>query len=487
MSPQDLTPEFKVAVRVGAELFYRSAQVKKYLDRLGPGESNQHRLLVKSFQLALEDVETASISSFEALADITPEDPSWNQAIETLHDNLRIFSRSFIDIHELLALLPRESIRPEVLFALEGCFPEFFEHQPPVVLGSIVNAFEFDFIDILKDRLPDIGAIFPEDKRIYVLQLAICDADSPHACAILCHELGHAMDVRHKISVWAVEEFMSRFGVDESLRPILLYWCRELCADLIASRVAGPVPILTILSIEYCIYPQYSIGMHSETHPSTLARLQVIEQDMDCSDDLSGFRAEIEFYKNARRLNLERICTDPNIRKETENNHRVLTELLIKQMATLVCERLSSLDLPDLKVPCRRFDQASLDRCVERLRRGTPVSSQGESPESLEEKVKQYRKRVFKSQEERIEAFKNLCDEFAEKPLEVAKILLSGYNYKLEVMNSLYEAERPLGNKESVTSFCDSLATLDLLIGSSIVTTRVHKEMLRRLEKDQST
>lgn len=182
MSPEKFSDDLKVATRVAVELFDHSYRVKQYLTRIGPGESKEHERLVETLVRLLKSVEGKTISSFEALLDTPLQDDSRDHAVEVLQDNLRRFSRYFTTIHELLANLPRESIGPEIVFTLEGCFPE--SYRPPgvsVVLGSIVNAFEFDFIEILEETLGDIGDVVSADERAFVLQLAICHADSPLA------------------------------------------------------------------------------------------------------------------------------------------------------------------------------------------------------------------------------------------------------------------------------------------------------------------
>lgn len=492
MSPEELTDDLKLAIRVAAELFDHSYRIKQYLTRIGPGESQEHQRLVETLVRLLGDVERKTISSFAALWDTPLEDDSRDHAVELLQDNLRRFSRYFTTIHELLAYLPRESIGPEIVFTLEGCFPK--SYRPPrvsVVLGSIVNAFEFDFIEILEETLGDIGDVISAEQRVFVLQLAICHANSPLAYAILGHEVGHAVDVEHNISSTALDEFLTDPNIDPAFREMLENWSSELCADLVASRAIGPGPILSLLSMEYCICPEYVISMHSDTHPSTRTRLEVVCEDMADSGAPALIASEVELYKTAYNLDLEKEFPNVQERKLQSDIHDMIARDFILPIAKHIRNKLSSVNL---RLPRLQFDKASLDRCVSRLEDGSPVSAQGQDPDALVCKVNDYRdkSKSFRSDEQRRRAFEKLCGEFVEAPVDIPKILLSGYRRRSEIIGGLYnDCESrdntgwPLASEDNVTELCKSLAGLDRLIGSSIATTRVHQEVLRRLRKNK--
>jgi hypothetical protein len=474
-----LSPDQKVAVRVAAELFDHSSRVKEYLNGLGPGELGEHQHLVEALLHGLEDVEQETIKSFAELV-VVPAD-STGQAVATLWSGLRIFSKWFTAIHELLALLPRESISPQVIFSLEGCFPEFVrEHRPSVVLGSLVNAFEFDFIEILAGVLPDVRRLFPTGEPIFVLELAICDSASPLAYAILAHEVGHALDSRQQISSAVVAEFVAEHPVGQKLHDKLCNWCRELCADLLAARVVGPAPVLSLLSMEYCVYPEYEIFRHSDSHPSTRVRLRALSEDLAQSGASDLVRPEVGFYDTAWHLSIENTFPDVTVRRQEEQSHDALSDVFILPMAERLRQRLLSLDPPVLPL---QFSDASLERCVKRLRQGLPVSAQGEAPESLAEKVREHSGRRLDAGKSRREEFKTLCDQFTEAPLEVPQILLAACRRRSEILDGLYAQKRPLADRGSVSSFCNSMRELDSLIASSIVTSCVHNEVLSRLRR----
>jgi hypothetical protein len=121
-------------------------------------------------------------------------------------------------------------------------------------------------------------------------------------------------------------------------------------------------------------------------------------------------------------------------------------------MAKRVSDELSTIDPP---LPTFHFETRSLGRCVQRLRLDSPVGAQGQSPESLAARVRDHRDKSFESDESRRQAFKALCDEFAEEPLDVPKILLSGYYRRSEIITELYDEERPLDNMEEPFSLQD--------------------------------
>ncbi|HUT91446.1 MAG TPA: hypothetical protein VMY37_18250 [Thermoguttaceae bacterium] len=489
-----LSPDLKVAVRSAAELFHRSRRLREHLERIGPGESGEHARLVETMRRALEDIEDTMMGNFALLWEVLPqeqratmtspgpeEDTPLAEVFNGLLLTLNHFSLRFVTIHESLVYLPWQSVEPELVFSLEGCFPEFCKrYQPSIVMGSLFNAFEFDFIKILKQKLADIAEVFSGDERNFVLMFAICDGLSPLACAILAHEVGHALDAEHDISRTVANE--SVFASNSLPSGTLLNWCREICADLIAAQMVGPSPILSLLSMEYCLYPSQNICQHGASHPSTRARLRILADDPAQSTATAPLPSELEVYENAWRLNLASVFPNDTERQEEEQKHDLQMENLHFRMARHLREKLSSLGEA---LPRACFENDSLERCKKRLRLGSPVSAQGDDPKLLVEKVKEHIRNWPEPSEARCDAFKNLCDEFRETPVKVPNILLSGYRRRWGIIEELYDKPEPLANAASVKWLCDSMAGLDRLIGSSIVTTCVHKEVLRRLETNR--
>ena len=73
----------------------------------------------------------------------------------------------------------------ETVAVLNGAFGKLYEEQAPsTLLGTIFNAFEFDFLEVVEQRLPDLRDVVTDVDRNVVLQLAVCDRESPAAWAV---------------------------------------------------------------------------------------------------------------------------------------------------------------------------------------------------------------------------------------------------------------------------------------------------------------
>jgi hypothetical protein len=513
-----LSPELQVPVRVAAELFDRSFRLKGYLDRIGSGESNELVRLIAAIRRALESVERETIRSLAEPWEAFADDAETRDAIDALWRTLGKFSRWFATIHEMLVLLPGERTSPELAFTLQGCFTDLYtEYAPSIALGSIFNAFEFDFVEILKQRIVDIEEIFLPRERIVVLQLAICDTDSPLAYAVLGHELGHAIDSSNTISDRIAGKFVT--DPDTELYRVVRDWCGELCADIVAARALGPAPLLSLLSMEYCFHPVLNLWSLRErdptkpgrlrvvTHPMSWARLRVVLEELAEPLDRGLIDSEVESYRTACDVNLERWYPNKAEREAQRQLQDALSENFIPLLAKGVRDELSSLNL---RIGSVDFGKESVTRCVDRLGSGSPVSAQGESRKSLHPKVRLFKQLVqqksFESpegrqqawnalfpelpetepklddpQEARQRAFQMLCQKCEETPLDIPKILLSGHLRRSECIHDLYGENQPLGNEKLVGSLCDSLAKLDRIIGSSIRTRCVHERVLERI------
>ncbi len=495
-----LSPELQVPVRVAAELFYRSSCLNSYLERIGSGESSELERLLSAMRRGLENWERKTINSLAELWNVVES----QDAIPVLWRTLAGFSRWFATIHETLVLLPGERTTSELAFTLQHRFGEVYtDYGPSIVLGSVFNAFEFDFIEILKQKLVDVEKIFPKGERIEVLQLPICGRDSPLAYPVLAHELGHAIDKRHRISSKVASQFVADEETDEF--SIVRDWCSELCADIVAARAFGPCAILELLSMEYCFHPLQNLWHIDESHPMSRARLDVVLRELDDSLDHGLIEAETDFYTRACDVNLERWYPNEADRDAQKQLQETLRNEAIPLMADRVREELLQLDLP---IRSEHFLKEPVNRCVNRLCDGSPVSAQGESRDSLHPKVRLFQQQCFESPEGREKAFKTLCREFGEPPvpsipndpqegrglafrmvcgkceetpLKVPTILLSGHLRRSRRITDLFEEKQPLSTPGLVESLCDSLADLDRLIRNSIMTACVHQRVLDRL------
>lgn len=520
LSPEEQIPvELQIPVRVAAELFDRSSRLKAYLARIGFGDSNELVRLISAMQRALENLERKTIESLAQPWQELPDEVERRAAIDTLWSTLGKFSGEFATIHETLVLLPGERVSPELGFTLQRSFGDLFtEYMPSTVLGSIFNAFEFDLVKIWKQRLVDITDIFLPGEEIVVLQLAICETDSPLAYAVLGHELGHAIDSRHQISDTIAPEVVP--DPDTDLFGTVKKWCGELCADIVAARAMGPAPLLSLLSMEYCFHPRRNLWALRErdptnpsrlrvvTHPMSRARFGVVLEELRGSLDGDLIDPEAQFYESACDINLERWYPNEPDRQAQKRSQDTLTEGLIRRMVERVREELSKLSL---SMPTVDLRKQSVMRCVDRLRSGSPVSAQGDPRTSLHPKVQLFRQLFSQQcldcpegprvafetlcaelattvppipddpQEARGQAFHMLSRECAESPLDIPKILFSGYLRRSQRITKLFREKQPLSTRKLVDSLCDSLAVLDRLIRNSIMTSWVHQRVLDRL------
>lgn len=183
---------FRVLLRIAAELIQRSARVKRYLEQVGQGDTGEYRHLSQTITTALDGI--ASLLPKEVTAAHSAVDASDGEQVFLAYR--RRFSEYFTKIHELLVYLPRQPVAPETVSVLETAFgPAFRQHAPSILLGVMFNAAEFDFYQILSQRLPDLNDIVLERGRAIVLELAVCDRECPATWAVLGHELGHTIDV----------------------------------------------------------------------------------------------------------------------------------------------------------------------------------------------------------------------------------------------------------------------------------------------------
>ncbi len=84
-----LSDRLRVAQRIASELFYHSYCVKSYLERIGPGGSNEHQRLIDILLRVLEHFELPAINGFAAFQAVPDTQELQQQAIEYLQMALR--------------------------------------------------------------------------------------------------------------------------------------------------------------------------------------------------------------------------------------------------------------------------------------------------------------------------------------------------------------------------------------------------------------
>lgn len=377
-------------------------------------------------------------------------------------------------IHELLVYLPRLTVKPEAVITLRGSFRDLFdEHRPSIILGSLFNAFEFDFLDIVKQKIPDLKDVFLEEQKNIVLQLALCDRGSPVAWAVLAHEMGHAIDRHHAISETVADGVVK--DKTSAAYSLIRSWCGELCADLVASQVLGPPVVLSLLSLQYCVYHNSSIYHPSRSHPSTFWRFEIVSSYLkDQYGGLDLLAPEASFLEKATEYAYQIDITDEAERERTKNDNARAFDSLIRPLADRVIKETRQLDLPQ-----HSLEFASLERCKERLKNKSPISAQGQERRKLCDAVAEYKGKEFSSIEEHRGAFYKLVDGFKEQPLPIQTILTSAWLVRADIINELMDSVGALRKPETLHELCGKLTVLDEITISSINRSWIHQRISR--------
>ena len=422
-----LADNFRVLVRVAVELSTRCAAIRRYLDQIGPGEGLEYQPIGETIRKALDGIEAPLFPTLDAVStSLKAAKIGHTVGLEVLGSYLAKLSRWFKTIHELLVYLPRRQATPETISVLEASFGSLYsQHKPSIILGSLFNALEFDFLALMRDRLPDLSDIIVDKVKRIVLQLAICDREAAHAWSILAHELGHAIDHHENISLEVTKAF-----VRDSKSPAFQRvnsWCKELSADLIAARALGPAPILALLSLEYCLFPIIPVHQSSPSHPATRWRLKIV------LDYLNKHHGKIPFLEKERHLyeaavdfNLDRFVTDPADRRLALQAGRRQYEFIFSPVAGALSDKIDQLDIPSFALA-----ENSLERCNSRLRQGLPISAQGISREELRSRLSDYRSGEPELPDKAAD-FKELAKLFKEDPLGMPIIFFAASKRRSE-------------------------------------------------------
>jgi len=464
----------RVLLRIAGELLIRSSQTKRYLDEIRPGEAGEYWQLAETIRAALEGIEQLLPETVRAVRSgsdkaVTPE------GIEVLYRLLEKFSAWFTTIHELLVYLPQSAVTPESKATLRSSFGALYEDlSPSIILGSLFNALEFDFFQLIRTRLPGFDEIDIRETENIVLQLAICDRDAPASWAILGHELGHAIDQKFAIT----EKIVPKFVTDPNSAPfkILSSWCQEFCADLLAARALGPSPILALLSLEYCVFPLRPVFYASKTHPATSWRLAAVTSFLRRLYERKDYlQVEREFYALAALYSLERSEPDEARRRSLEEADR----LQFRHVALPLVRELQR-EIVLLNIPAHNLNAVSIERCSDRLYDGLPVSAQGKSKRELREALTDYKSESYRTKDERVVAFKRLAADFKEEPLDIPAILMSGQELRLKLLTPSPATEMDLGVLEGIQKLTGGMRRLDELVSASINMSGVHKQLRTR-------
>jgi len=461
-----------ILLRVASELFYRCDRIKNYISQIGPKEPGEYAQLNNTILTALVGVESNVIKLLQLIGELPEKErkiPN-NKIIEQLDSELYTLSNWFSNIHELLVFLPRLPVMRETFHTLKVPFGiEYEKQKPSVILGSIFNALEFDFVQLMKSRIPDLGKIMPHKSRNIVLQLALCDRESPAAWSILAHELGHAVDDDKKFS----ENVVRQFVTDRSSKfyDTASSWCKEICADLIAVEAIGPSSIFALLDLEYCVFPIAGIYVPSPSHPPTLLRFEIIAKYLSHNYGTSDFiENEKDFYKEAWDYKIKSDGKEKEI-PQIQNRYNHWEKNLFNPMVKVLIPLIKGLGFTEYKL-----NDQSIIRCLNRLKNDYPIAAQGENRHILRTKIEKYKRKKFADDSDRVREFQALLTDFKETAMDVQSILLSAQIRKRGLITAFIESGDIFTGNSAIDSFCNSLARLDELIINSIRTSSVHRE-----------
>ena len=456
-----------VLLRVSAELFARSNRIKEYVSQIDVGELKEHQQLVDTINAALIEIERIVANTLQtgktqiAVASLQ----SHNKTLLSIFSNLKRFSRWFITIHELLVYLPRKSAVRETFYTIEEPFGETYRQQEPsIILGSIFNAFEFDFLQVLKKRLPDLNQIILKKSRNVVLQLALCDRDSPLTWPILAHEMGHAIDSVQGISQSIANMFVK--NPESKAYKIVRSWSGELCADMIATHTFGPSAILALMTMELCIYPTHIVYVPSEKHPLTKWRLEVVSDYMKYLNDGEDLIPEEKsFYNSTWLYQIELFESRPQKREEILKwEYERFRDVIIP-----IYNELKKF-VPSLGLRQHSFSKEEIDRCKRRLMRESPIGAQGADRKDLRKEIDIYRAETeqLPPGKNRAGRFQELIAKFNESPVLVPMIVYSGYQARQDIVEEFVANAPNADVMESSKLMCEQLNQLDALLANSI-------------------
>ena len=439
----------RLLLRTAAELAERVDRTSTYLNAFSFEQLHEYDKLVETMQQKLHRMNALILKNLELLADGDLDVAD----IDEFEGDLVTASQWFGSIHELLAYLPTQAIRPEAEATIVKAGGLYFAGvQTSMILGSIFNSLEFDFEDIIRRQLVDPHLLETGERR--VVQLPMCDAASPTAWAVLAHELGHSVDRQNELT----EKVLGRFG---GRSAVIQSWCREFIADEISARALGVSPILSILSLHYCFLPRPLCFLPTEQHPALLWRLRAVRELVDSgSADTTLLDQELKDYEATYNFLVERHRKDTPLVSMLPQ----LTEAA-KEVQNAVRQILEDEYGPSSSPVISRH---SFGRCVKRLNSRLPIASQGESRPTLRTKLEEFSRKCEEAPEAGNLAFEQLVHAFREEPVELGTILASGQAVRLARVAEF--AEKPFTDQQDLRVWLQKMSDLEGLLLKSLST-----------------
>ena len=238
--------------------------------------------------------------------------------------HLNFFSRSFRRVHqELFPLLSQPdpfSFPSELLLPLKGVLSKYIKDPNRNLSFCLISRPEYNLLVHLIESLAarelgliessytlarsaKVGKFIRKEPTLFVVMtLPTAESRNVFSAALLLHEIAHGIDSMTHISDAVIDS--GKIGLpsgSSTLVPVLISnWVHEFIADLIATRLFGPVVLFALRRLSILVENRDS---YSKTHPSCALRmLQVLdhlegmgflEADRTCvSKHLSSWREE---------------------------------------------------------------------------------------------------------------------------------------------------------------------------------------------------
>lgn len=259
---------------------------------------------------------------------------------------------------------------------------------------------------------------------------------------------------------------------------LLQRWGGELVADLVSAEVLGAAPILALISLEYCGYPQMYVHI-AGSHPATRWRLAVVSRYLNRKYGHDWLQAESAAYENAWKYSASAASKDTDELERTVALDELLFQKIVEPLARAIEQEVAALGLPKHTVT-----SDGVARCLARLRQGMPIGAQGAGKKELTAQLEVYRSKSFSSAADRRASFAELTQSFMEQPLDMATILLSSHLRRLEVISEALDADLPFETIDISERFVNALGKLDEVTWSSLRTSMVHRKLIESQSAD---
>jgi len=374
-------------------------------------------------------------------------------------------------IHERLVFLPREPVERETFSTLQDLFKSEWSEDPSVILTTIQNAYEYRFIDVLRDieifeeKLAELSALLPFDPQTSILELPFIDRQNPLSWPFLAHEFGHSIDRRKSITKAIVDRAGEELGLTGI--PVIASWAMEVFADFVAARVLGPASILPLFSLELGLSPIIEPSKLNSTHPPTPFRLSLLREFLSKSElSFNEYQSFVNLYQSDQELKFERLGEKAKATRET-------SEQLLKYVFNRIEPDLINAT-GELKIfTFTKDSETRANQLKERLRQNVPISAYRKSSDA---QIREKLKTMKSAPKDDAKSIYSTLDLLNEESAAAGEILSAGWLYKLETypdrIRSVFESDPP-----NFALYEDYLFGIDNLLLKSLQLSSVHRHL----------